>query len=108
MNVLGHEHVSHDRKVVALSYSFQVFFEYLIAVTIGQQGESSIATEGEEMEVRRLLITDEAFGHDEGSLVSLMGFVDRYIWLKTEDGRFDPPTLPQKARKNGAPSFVSG
>ncbi len=27
-------------------------------------------------------------------------------WLNTEDGRLDPPTLPQRARKDGAPSVV--
>ena len=55
------------------------------------------------MELRRLLITDEAFGHDEGSLVGL--WMDA-LGLNTKDARLDPPTLPQNARKDGAPSAV--
>ncbi len=69
MHMLGHEYVSRDHKLVTLSYPFQFLLEYGVTVSLGEPRKSSIATKGEEMEVRRLLIANETFGHDVGSLV---------------------------------------
>jgi hypothetical protein len=50
MNVLGHQDVSRDDEAVTLAYAFQFLFEGAVRMGGVEKWESSVTTEGYEVE----------------------------------------------------------
>src|SRR5690348_5843451 len=57
MNVLRHDHVSGNVKAIPLAGIFKGFFKQVASVRGGQSGRASIATECNEMEAARFLVS---------------------------------------------------
>src|SRR5579863_5122137 len=57
MNVLRHDHISGDVKAVPLAGIFEGFLKYVAGVRGGQSGRASVATECNEMEAARFLVS---------------------------------------------------
>jgi hypothetical protein len=51
VNVLRHQNISHNDEAVALAYTFQFMFEGAVCVGGVEEWESSVTTEGYEVEL---------------------------------------------------------
>ncbi len=68
MHVLGHDDVAHDVEVVTNSHRFQGAFEQVSGRGGFEVGTAVVTTEGYEVEVACLLVTDELIGHLDSML----------------------------------------
>lgn len=62
--MFGHEDVSVEKEVVALSDAFDGFFEGCAGVVVVQVRKSAVTTEGDEVVVTESVVSLEAAGHD--------------------------------------------
>jgi hypothetical protein len=63
MNMLRHQHIARDYKLKAPPYHLQFTFEDAAGCGLAQQRQSSVTTEGQEVEGSGLLITNKPLRH---------------------------------------------
>jgi hypothetical protein len=73
VDVPRHDDVTNDHELVLLPDSFQGGFEEIIAFRCDQIGLAVEATEGDEMHLAGLLVTNESLGHGNQNKLSLWG-----------------------------------
>jgi hypothetical protein len=67
MNVVGHDNVAHQGKPVAIAHFSQNLHKQIPRVRRGQQGQSPIATEGDEMEMALSIPAMESSRHGKSN-----------------------------------------
>jgi hypothetical protein len=66
MNMLRHQHISRHHKSVPQPYRFKLSFEDLVRASLAQKRQSSVTTEGDEVEDAALLVTNKTLRHSRG------------------------------------------
>jgi hypothetical protein len=95
MNLLGHKHVSGNDKPILATGCLKLTLEEAVCRRAVQRRLPAITTEGNGMKVPGFLIPNKAPWHSRGILRR-----GHPLWGSCS------PTLPQKARKDGASSLV--
>ena len=78
MHMLGHEHISRNHQAVASAHLLQGVLEAGVSRLVVEQRPPSIATEGEEVKLPGVLVTDQLSRRGESSLTRMVKICDSH------------------------------